>query len=209
MSKTLYIASGNAHKVGELQNTFKDFGFEVFGLSDLTNYVSPEETEITFAGNAILKAQSLQNFFRQHQIAIPYILADDSGLVCEDLNGAPGIYSARFAGPDATDSENNTKLITTLKALPNPTLQVQYICSLAWLPPSGPVVVFEANCKGKIIFEPKGEKGFGYDPHMWIESLQKTFAELTPAEKNQISHRGLALLKLIQHLQNELENKHG
>ncbi len=203
MSKTLYIASGNAHKVSELQNVFRDFGFRVLGLKDISNYLSPEETENSFQGNALLKAQSLQNHFRAQQQDIPYILADDSGLACDDLDGAPGIYSARFAGPNATDSQNNAKLIATLKALPAPTLQAKYICALAWLLPSGSPVVFEASCPGKIIFEPRGQNGFGYDPHMWIESLQKTFAELSAAEKNQISHRGLALQKLRKHLLTE------
>lgn len=203
MSKTLYIASGNDHKVSELQSVFKGFGFAVLGLKNIPNYLSPEETENSFQGNALLKARSLQNFFRAQQQPIPYILADDSGLACDDLQGAPGIHSARFAGPGATDSQNNTKLIATLKALPAPTLKAQYICALAWLPPSVSPLVFEASCAGKIIFEARGQNGFGYDPHMWIESLQKTFAELNEREKIKISHRGLALQKLCQHLQSE------
>lgn len=204
MSKTLYIASGNTHKVSELQDALQNFGFEVLGLKSLPEYILPEETENTFAGNAILKAKSLQQYFREQMQPIPYILADDSGLACDDLNGAPGIYSARFAGASATDSENNTKLITTLKALSNPSRQAHYVCALAWLAPDVAPLVFEARCEGQIVFEPKGQNGFGYDPHMWIPSLQKTFAELSANEKIKISHRGLALQKLYNHLQKNL-----
>lgn len=196
--KTVFIASGNNHKVSEIQSLLHTLNFKVFGLKDLDSYVAPEETGSTFLENAFIKAKALQDYFLKQNKPLPYILADDSGIICEDLDNAPGIYSARFAGPNATDADNNKKLIAELQKLENPTLQAHYVCALVWLTPENQKIELEETCHGKIVFEPKGENGFGYDPYFYLESLQKTMAEISSEQKNSISHRAKALQSLLQ-----------
>jgi XTP/dITP diphosphohydrolase len=140
--KTVFIASQNQHKITEIQNYLKYFELSCFGIQDLNDYQSPAETGKTFLENAFIKAKTLQNYFHLHKKEIPFILADDSGLECEDLNHKPGVYSARFAGENATDADNNKKLIHDLKILSNPTLKAQYVCALVWLTPQNQKILF-------------------------------------------------------------------
>lgn len=198
MTKELYIASGNAHKIAEIQAILESQGFTAHGVQDLTGYEAPEETGQTFEANARLKALALRDHFLKTKGEAPYILADDSGIESEDLNGAPGIYSARFAGVDATDQDNNEKLIRLLKELPSPSLNARYVCSVIWLTPTGEEIHVEESCPTKVTFEPRGTGGFGYDPYMIVEQFGKTMAEITAEEKNQISHRGKALAALVK-----------
>lgn len=204
MKKQLYIASQNAHKVSEIKSIISPFDFDVFGLDTVGHYLAPEETGSTFVDNALIKAKSLKKHLEHMGLTQTYVLADDSGLCCDDLNGAPGIYSARFAGENATDQMNNAQLILSFASVKNPTYKAHFECALALIEPDGKTECFQAHCEGKIILEPRGRNGFGYDSHLWIEHLQKTFAELAPDVKNIHSHRGQALQKLIEHISKHL-----
>ena len=141
--------------------------------------------------NGILRKIDKKNIF---------ILADDSGLECEDLEGAPGVYSARFAGENATDAQNNQKLIEKLRVITHLTRAARYVCALVVITPDGKQHEIEETCEGLITFEPKGKNGFGYDPYFYLPEYNQTMAELDPQEKNKVSHRGKALKKLLKML---------
>lgn len=191
--KTLYIASNNKHKIRELEQMLSGKGFVVKGLQEFPDYKSPEETGKNFMENAHIKALALRKKIKAKNI---FIIADDSGLECEDLEGAPGIYSARFAGENATDEQNNKKLIEKLKTITHLTRAARYVCALALITPDGKQHEIQETCEGLITFEPKGKNGFGYDPYFYLPEHNKTMAELDPEQKNKISHRGKALQKL-------------
>jgi XTP/dITP diphosphohydrolase len=193
--KTLYIASNNKHKIRELEQMFSGKNFIVKSLSDFPKYQSPKETGKNFMENAHIKALALRKKIDTKNV---YILADDSGLECEDLEGAPGIYSARFSGDNATDDQNNKKLIEKLKTITHLTRAVRYVCALVLITPDGKQHEIQETCEGLITFEPKGKNGFGYDPYFYLPSSNKTMAELDLEQKNQISHRGKALRKMYE-----------
>lgn len=180
------LASRNPHKAREFA--------EILGVEEvlpLPNGIElPPETAETFAGNALIKA-------RAARLATGMaVIADDSGLVVDGLDGAPGVRSARFAGEDATDQENLDLLVETLEAMESPNRSARYVCALAWISDDGTEEVFEAVCEGRIVPDPRGEGGFGYDPVFLPDdtgaSDDRTMAELSPGEKNAISHRGRA-----------------
>lgn len=197
----LFVASQNTHKVQEIQETLSafDLDFEVKSLKEFPDYQAPEETGETFVENARIKAEALKNYLSSHEETQDWmVLADDSGLECEDLNGEPGVYSARFAGPNATDADNNQKLVECFQNQTHATRAAQYVCCLVVMKPTGEELHLQEVCQGHIVLEPKGKNGFGYDPYFYLEELDKTMAELLPQEKNKISHRGKALLSLVK-----------
>ena len=147
-----------------------------------------EETETTFKGNALLKAKALR---KMHVGA--WILADDSGLEVFALNGAPGVYSARYAGEDGNTPKNNALLLKNLEGVTD--RRAQFTCAVALIDPEGKEYTVEGHCKGRILTESRGAGGFGYDPLFVPDGFEKTFAELSSEEKNAISHRGEALKK--------------
>ncbi len=151
------------------------------------------ENADTFEGNAYIKAKALCDY--TGMIAV----ADDSGLVVEGLNGAPGVYSARYAGENATDYENNEKLLSVLAADKNLSRNAKFVCSICVCRPDGETLYVSGESNGIIIDEYRGDGRFGYDPLFYYPPMDKTFAEMTKEEKNSISHRGLALEKLLQH----------
>lgn len=202
--KKIYIASTSKHKTGELRQMLNPFGYEVHDLTEFADYVPPEETGATFLENAHIKARGLRSFLadlsedeRRKVKGDSLVLADDSGLECEDLGGAPGVYSARYSGPHATDATNNAKLIADLQTIPLLTRAARYVCALILITADGAEKSIVATCEGCITFEPKGQNGFGYDPYFYLPELNKTMAELSPEEKNRISHRGKALRQLL------------
>lgn len=200
--KTLLIATANQHKIIELSRMLRGTGFAVIGIDATPGYTPPKENGKTFVANARIKALALREHWQQtkSQSSVPFILADDSGICCDDLNGAPGIYSARYARGKANDTNNNRKLVAELKKITNPKLTAHYTCALVLLEPNGNEHVVEEHCEGKIIFEPQGSGGFGYDPHFYVEKYQRTMAELNAEEKDAISHRGKALRLLAVNL---------
>ncbi|MBB3322435.1 MULTISPECIES: XTP/dITP diphosphatase [Atlantibacter] len=187
------LATGNAGKVRELASLLRDFGLDIVAQTEL-GVESAEETGLTFIENAILKAR--------HAAAITGMpaIADDSGLAVDALGGAPGIYSARYAGVDASDRQNLGKLLVALKDVPDGQRQAQFHCVLVYLRHADDPtpLVFHGVWPGEITRAPAGEGGFGYDPIFYVPSEGKTAAELTREEKSAISHRGQALKKLLE-----------
>jgi XTP/dITP diphosphohydrolase len=188
MVTILVIATTNKNKVKEFQEILKDFPVTLRSLSDFGPLPEAIEDGETFDDNAYKKALHTARI-----LGLPAI-ADDSGLVVEALDGAPGVYSARYAGDKATDKENVNKLLQDMRGVKNRNASFQCVLSIAV--PSGPALTYEGSCKGVLLEEPKGESGFGYDPIFFFEEFGKTFAECTAEEKNKVSHRGKALAEL-------------
>ena len=192
--QTLVIASNNPHKLSELRGMLGD-RFRLISMREAGFEEEVEETGDTFAANAILKAEAVRN-------ATGFAaLADDSGLMVDALEGAPGVYSARFAGTHGDDQANNDLLIEKLKDVPAPRA-AQFVSSLALAHPFLPTRLFEGICPGKITFAPRGDHGFGYDPYFEYEN-GLTFAEMTEKEKSSVSHRARAMQKLLEALESE------
>ena len=190
----------NAGKVREIRQALADLLFEVGGIPD-EGLADVEETGVTFSENAILKAR----YYAQH--TGEYCLADDSGLEVDALDGAPGVYSARYSGEGATDAANNQKLLLALQDVPPEKRTARFRSVLALAGPDGSLLLADGTCEGVILAEPKGDGGFGYDPLFWMPDQQKTLAEMTLQEKNAISHRGNALKVLKQKLLSQLQPK--
>ena len=192
------LATHNLGKVRELQSLLAPLGIEVEPLSQFTT-VAVEETGSTFAENAVLKAR-----YAARVAQLPAI-ADDSGIAVDALAGAPGIYSARFAGPQASDAENLHKLLRELGDLPAPKRTARYRCALAYVrSPDDPApIVCEADWEGRILTQPRGSGGFGYDPIFQLLDRPETAAELSAIEKNRLSHRGKALQLLLERLRTD------
>lgn len=193
------LVTSNRHKQQEFERLFHH-RFALHTLEDFNlETLSIDETGTTFAENAALKIQAV----RPHVPADVGLIADDSGLEVTALDGAPGIYSARFAGTGATDMRNNEKLIHLLQNKPATTRHARFVCALAYQAHADvPVQTIEGTCSGEIIDFPRGAGGFGYDPHFYLPDLGKTMAELSPDEKDRISHRGNACRQLLAHLFN-------
>jgi len=191
----LMLATSNPGKVAELRAILASL-FDLGGLSLLSprDWPAPlpqvTETGTTFAENARLKADALAA-----ATGIPS-LADDSGLCVDALDGAPGLYSARWAGPGASDSERNTKLLLALADVPPERRTARFVCAAALAMPGGETRTAEGVCEGVILTAPRGANGFGYDPLFLLPDLRRTMAELTSEEKNRLSHRALAVSRL-------------
>jgi len=189
--KRLVVASANPGKLSEFRDLLADVPFDLTSLGELA-LPSPEETGKTFLENAVLKARHAANASGCAAIA------DDSGLEVDALGGAPGVHSARFAGPRADDAANNAKLISSLRALPAYDFPhgwpARYRCVLALVRSADDPepLCAEGVWEGAIVAAPRGEGGFGYDPHFWLPELGLTAAELDPMRKNGLSHRGSA-----------------
>lgn len=195
MSKCLVLASNNSGKLKELQNALNPLGFEVSCMAD-HGVESPAETGLSFIENAILKAR-----YVAEKTGLP-ALADDSGIAVTALDGAPGIYSARYAGPNATDSDNIDQLLFNMADFSKEQRAAQVHCVLAWVQSATDPIpqIFEGVIHCQILTERQGDGGFGYDPILYLPKLGKTFAQMTSVEKHACSHRGMALSKLQTHL---------
>ncbi|MBI3804892.1 MAG: XTP/dITP diphosphatase [Nitrospirae bacterium] len=188
----LVIATENRHKGEELASILKqEIPIEVQTLADFPSVQLPPETGSTYRENAIQKAVSAARATGQ------WALGDDSGLEVDALDGAPGLYSARFAGEGVTYADNRRKLLEALGDLPDERRGAQFVCTIAVAGPDGTVAVVEGRCEGRITRGASGEGGFGYDPIFFLPAYNKTFAELSPEEKNRISHRGRAVRAAI------------
>ena len=196
----LLLATSNAGKIKEFQARLQSFGDKINfkTLKDYPDLVAPIEDGATFEENALLKAKS---YFKQTGLVS---LADDSGLRVDALGGKPGIYSARFAGPHASNEDNNQKLLRELKNIPENERGAQFVCSLVLHFPDGEQLIAMGQVKGKITTQAQGTQGFGYDPLFYIPELGKTMAEISIEEKMQISHRGKAFEDLLVKLKEML-----
>ena len=183
----LVVASRNEHKIKEIQAILADQPWQVLTAHDFPGFPEVVEDGSTLEANAIKKAKEIAAFTGC------LALADDTGLEVDALGGKPGVHSARFAGPKATYEENNRKLLRLLEGVPPEERTARFRCVIAIAEPDGNVHVVEGKCEGLIGFAAKGEGGFGYDPLFIVDGLEKTFAELSPEEKNRVSHRGRAL----------------
>ena len=189
----LLIATRNEGKTKEFRQIFEQMGFEVENLNDYPDLPEVAETGMTFEENARLKAETIS------QLTGKMVLADDSGLMVDILGGLPGVWSARFAGVGATDLENNAKLLHELAMVFElKDRSAKFHTTLVVASPGKESLVVEADWPGYINFEPKGENGFGYDPLFLVGETGKTSAQLTLEEKNQQSHRALAVKKLVE-----------
>jgi len=193
LDRPLVLATRNRGKIAEFEDLFRGTGIDMRNLDDFGPIPAVEENGQTFEENAVLKAR-----FTGRVLGLPAI-ADDSGLSVKALNGEPGVFSARYAGEGATDSGNNLKLLERMTDVTD--REAAFVCVLAIAVPRGPALIYEGICEGVITTELIGNKGFGYDPLFYYPPLSKTFAEMTPAEKNRISHRG----KATAEFRNELD----
>jgi XTP/dITP diphosphohydrolase len=195
----LVIASTNVHKVRELRNLLKTLSqFDLLSLCDFPDYVPPEETGKTFEENAILKAEHAAKTLNR------WVIADDSGLIVPALGGSPGIFSARYAGKDASDLENRKKLLEEMQHLMDDDRQAFLECSIALASPAGMKKCVKGICEGTLLLKDRGGSGFGYDPLFVKHGYNKSFAELGESIKNRISHRRKAIDKLMISLESIL-----
>ena len=191
--KKLVLASGNAGKLREFGQLLAPFDFEVVPQSAF-NVPEAEEPHVTFVENALTKARHASRL-----TGLP-ALADDSGLCVTALGGAPGVYSARYAGEPKSDARNNQKLVVALQNITDRRAHYVAVLVLVQHADDPQPIIAEGEWHGEIIFSPRGDNGFGYDPHFLVPHLGRTVAELPHEEKNRQSHRGQALAKLIERL---------
>lgn len=187
--RKLVVATGNPGKAREIARILSNLDFEVVSLADYPSAPEPEENADSFIGNAAIKALAVAE--RTGELAI----ADDSGLAIDALDGAPGVYSSRFAGEGATDEDRNEKVLEMLKDVPDGERSARFISAIAIAEPGQLIGTVEGTCEGVIAHGPRGSNGFGYDPIFYVRELGRMMAELSPDEKNEISHRGRALEK--------------
>ena len=185
--RELVLATRNPKKTEELKALLGDVPATVHSLTDFPEIPETAETGATFAENAKLKARATA--LATGRLA----LADDSGLEVDALGGRPGVYSNRFAGPEASDRDKYTRILELLKGVPDEERTARFKAAVAISTPEGETVVVEGTCEGRIAHEARGELGFGYDPIFLLPEMGKTMAELPPEEKNRISHRGKAM----------------
>lgn len=195
-NQKIVAATGNRHKIDEIEAITSQFGMQVItkaeaGVPDL----DVEETGTTFEENSYIKAEAIMK-----ATGMPAI-ADDSGLETDALDGAPGVYSARFSGPDATDQSNNEKLLDLLRDVPDDRRGARFVSVVTLCYPDGRTLVARGECPGTINRAPVGDGGFGYDPLFVPEGFDKTYAQITAEEKNSISHRANALRILKEQLE--------
>lgn len=192
--KKFLIASNNQHKVVELNRILNPLGINAVTPKEYgVDLGDVEETGTTFAENAEIKAMSAYK-----KTSMPTV-ADDSGLMVDALDGRPGVYSARYAGENATDKDRYTKLLLEMKDVPEDKRTAHFVSSICCILDEKTIIKVEGTVEGKIAYQPKGEDGFGYDP-VFITQSGKTFAQLSSDEKDAISHRGNALRKLKEEI---------
>lgn len=195
----ILLATENQHKAEEIRTIIKETGdleTELRTLADYPHLKLPPETGRTYRENALEKAR-----YAAGKTGL-WTMGDDSGLEVTILDGAPGLYSARYAGLAVSYEDNNTKLLTALKNVPEEKRTARFICTLALVSPQGSEQVFEGDCEGRITATQSGREGFGYDPIFFLPAHGKTFAELPAREKNLMSHRGQAIRAMLTHIKN-------
>lgn len=190
--KKFIVATKNSGKLNEIKEILKDTEYDVVSMIDIGYNDEIEENGATFEENAMIKANALYQFCGQT------VLADDSGLEVDALGGAPGIYTARFAGEGATDLQKIEKLLDLLKDVPFENRKARFVCSIALILDNGEKFVVKETCEGYINERLEGSNGFGYDPIFYVAQYKKTMAQLDVEIKNSISHRGKALKKMLQ-----------
>lgn len=189
--KKIIVASNNENKINEIKAILKDFPFEIISLREADISVEVEEDGTTFLENAHKKAKEIFNLKKDCMV-----LADDSGLEVETLNGAPGVYSARFAGEHGNSKKNNEKLLRMLEGKSFEDRKAKFVCALVLILADNKFIEVQGEAEGYITDQEKGKDGFGYDPLFYVKEYNKTFAQMKSEEKNKISHRAKALKML-------------
>ena len=192
MITELVLASGNKGKLAEFQRLLDGLDVQIHSMKEYPEIGEIVEDGSTFAENALIKARAVCKATGKPA------MADDSGLAVDALNGEPGIYSARFAGEQRSDADNNAKVLRLMETVADADRTARFFCVIAIVLPDGREYTVEGTCEGIILHALRGEGGFGYDPLFYVESMNKTFAELTMEEKNRISHRGHANRKAVE-----------
>lgn len=194
--KKMILASNNAHKIEEIKKILEGLPFEIKSLKDENINIDIEEDGNTFEENAKKKASEIANFLKNRGEKEFIVMADDSGLEVDYLNGEPGIYSARYAGEHGNDKKNNEKLLKELKGVPKEKRGAQFVCQIVLVNENNKYLSIRGEVRGRILEELSGKEGFGYDPLFFYAPLNKTFGELSSEEKNSVSHRACALKEL-------------
>jgi XTP/dITP diphosphohydrolase len=197
--KTIVVATKNKGKAKEFEQLFSRYGIEVKTLLDFPAIPDIEETGETFEENAMIKAETVAKLINE------YVVADDSGLAVDALDGRPGIYSARYAGPGKDDEANIDKVLKELEGVRQEKRTARFYCALALAGPGVATITVSGTCEGMILYERKGSGGFGYDPIFYVPSENRSMAELSPERKNKISHRAEAMKQLERHIQKLVE----
>lgn len=188
------LASNNKHKLEEIKNILTPMGYDVVPQSEAGCEIDVEETGTTFEENATLKAQAVYDMTKTA------VISDDSGLEVDYLNGAPGVYSHRYAGENATDADRCAKLLSELSGVEKEKRTARFVCVICFIDENGNKTVIRGTCEGFIGTEPRGENGFGYDPVFMYGDM--SFAEISAEEKNSVSHRADALRKFSETIKN-------
>ena len=194
----IIAATHNKGKIREFRQILETLGCDVVSEKDAGINIEPEETGQTFGENALIKATAV------YDLCDCAVMADDSGLCVEALDGRPGVYSARYAGEGASDADRIEKLLSEMQDKEN--RNAKFVCAIALILPNGEQIVTVGETYGKIAYKPSGEGGFGYDPIFISDKLGKSFAEADGEEKNSVSHRGAALQKLYEILREKINN---
>lgn len=194
MKNKIIFATGNKGKVKEIQEILKDLNYEVLTMKEAGIEIAIEENGKTYEENALIKARSVA----QHTDAI--VMADDSGLEVDAMDKSPGVLSARFMGEDTSYRIKNAEIIRRLEGKEGDERSARFVCAIAAVFPDKSEVTTRATIEGLIGYEEQGENGFGYDPIFYVPGLEKTTAQLSPEEKNQVSHRGKALRLMKEEL---------
>ena len=196
MENVIILASNNKNKLREIKKELSIFGIDVISQKEAGYDIEVEETGTTFVENATLKAEAIFKMSKKP------VISDDSGLEIDALNGEPGVYSARYAGENATNEDKISKVLNLMKDVIDDTKRTaRFKCAICYIDINGVKHIFEQACEGIIAKETHGNNGFGYDPIFMVG--EKSFAELSSEEKNEISHRGKAIKELVQYLKNE------
>lgn len=198
--KKIILASNNNHKVEEIKNILKDINIDVKSLKEENIDIDIIEDGSTFEENAMKKAKGIADYLKLKGEEDFIVMADDSGIEVDYLNGAPGIYSARYAGKHGNDDMNNEKLLKELIGVPEDKRTARFVCQIVLVDSNNKELSIRGEVEGKILKKINGNGGFGYDPLFYYEPLKKSFGELSSEEKNKISHRAKALIELKQRI---------
>ncbi len=201
MEKRIIFATGNQNKMKEIKMILSDLGMEILSMKEAGIDVDVEENGTTFEENALIKARAIAE-----RLPSDIILADDSGLEIDYLNKEPGIYSARYAGKDTSYDIKNQMLIDRLEGVPDEKRTARFVCAIAAVFPDGTEEVVCEAMEGRIGYKIAGANGFGYDPIFYLPEFGMTSAEITPEQKNEVSHRGKALRSMRKVMEKKYEN---
>jgi XTP/dITP diphosphohydrolase len=194
--KRIVIASNNQHKISEIKEMLKGFPFEIVSLKEAGINVDVEENGTTFIENAHIKAIEIYRLLGDESM----VMADDSGLMVDALNGEPGVYSARYSGEHGNDKKNNERLLLNLKGIKLEDRKAKFVCAIELIINEENIISVQGESHGYITEEERGKEEFGYDPLFYVPEFKKTFAEMSSEEKNSVSHRGEALKMLKEEL---------